>query len=113
MTTYNSAFEGAFPFSDQTVQVALAANTELTYTVPGDNSMQYRADFSVPYNANIWIGYNITVTQPTPATATTTNRVERISNENYVRYVRGGDVLHFISNALVTDIGISLLRLPG
>lgn len=114
MTKFNSNFLHALPFSDLTVQFALAANTELTYTVPGDNSIAYRCEFAFPYNANVWVGYNITATSPTAGTLTEANRVElRPGAYNGARYVRGGDVLHFVSNATVTDAGFSLLQLPS
>ncbi len=113
MTKYNSNFEECFPFSDQTAEIALAAATALPYTIPGANTDQYRCEFSVPYNANVWVGYNITATFPAPATTASTNRIERINNTKYVRYVRGGDVLSFISDAIVTNVGLSLLQLPS
>jgi len=112
MTKYNSNFLGTVPFSDQTVKVALAATTALPYTIPGDNSIQYTAEFQLPYNANIWIGYNVTATLPTPGTATSSNRMELIRSGDR-RYVRGGDVLSFISDTIVTNMGISLLQVPG
>lgn len=112
MTKYSSNFNDSYPFSDVAPQFALAANVELTYTVPGTNEDSYRVEFAVPYNANIWVGYNVTATSPTPATMSSNTRVELIRS-GMRRYVRGGDVLHFISNAIVTDAGFSLLKLPS
>lgn len=111
MTQYNSSFNGTYPFSDTAPQFSLAANVELTYTVPGTSVDLYRVEFSVPYNANIWIGYNATATSPTPATMSSSTRVE-LMRSGMARYVKGGDVLHFVSNAIVTDAGFSLLKLP-
>ena len=110
MTNFNTNFLETLPFSDLTGQLALAANTALTYTVPGTNAIQYRIEFKLAYNANVYVGYNITATVPTPGTLTSNSRIEFRPN---VKYVRGGDVLSFISNALVTDSGFSLLTVPG
>lgn len=112
MTMFVSSFNGTLPFSDISVQVALAATTELTYTVPGDNNVQYRCEFSYPYNANVWVGYNTTATVP-PAGAVTVTSNEKLELRPDVRYVRGGDVLSFISDSLVTNMGLSLLTLPA
>lgn len=110
MTQYNTSSERTFPFSNMAVQLALAANTELTYTIPGDNSATYRCEFSYAYNANVWVGFNATSTTPVAGTVAESPNVE-LNPE--VRFVRGADVLHFKSNATVTDAGFSLLRLPG
>jgi hypothetical protein len=110
MTTYNEAYDGCFPFSDTTAQLALAAATALSYTVPGDSSMLYRCEFSWPYNANVWVGYNITATSPGAGTISPNRNIEL---RPAVRYVKGGDVLSFISDSIVTDAGLSLLQLPN
>lgn len=112
MTTYNSAFEGCFPFSDTTAQIALAANTAITYTVPGTNRDKYRCEFSWFYNSSIWVGYNETAVVPLPGAVTTATN-SSIEFRPDVRYVKGGDVLSFISDSLVTNAGLSLLKLPG
>lgn len=113
MTTYNMSFNQTEPFSDLTVQIALATSTVLSYTVPGTSANSYRADFSIPYDASVWIGYNIIPILPSAGVVTPLNRVERINNTKYARYVRGGDILYFISELIVDDMGISFLSLPG
>lgn len=110
MTNYNSSFDATKPFSDMAVSMALAANTELTYTVPGTNAVQYRCEFSWPYNANVFVGYNVTATTPGAGTIAQTPNIELRPE---FRYVRGGDVLHFKSIDIVTAAGFSLLRLPS
>lgn len=112
MTQYNTSFEGTLPFSDQTVQIALAANTELTYTIPGDATMKYRCEFSWLYNSAVWVGYNTSATVPPPGAVTTTSNVSLELRPN-IKFVKGGDVLHFISSSLVTDAGLMLLALPS
>lgn len=116
MTTYNKNFLETLPFSDMTIQIALAANTALSYTVPGNSSMVYRAEFSWPYNANIWVGYNQTAIVPVAGSIVHTSNASIELNPGKfggARYVRGGDVLSFISSAIVSDAGLSLLQLPS
>jgi hypothetical protein len=107
-TQYNSNFDSTYPFSNTTAQLALAVSTALSYTIPGTNATTYIASFSYPYNANVWVANNATATSPAAGTITTTG-VSQLNPKR--RYVRGGDVLSFISNAVVTDIGVSLLQL--
>ena len=116
MTKFNCGYERTFPFSDITVQVALAANTALTYTVPGTADMRYRCKFAFPYNANVWVGYNTTpIVPPAGAVTTVANESVELNPGQYdeARYVRGGDVLSFISDSIVTNAGLSLLELPS
>lgn len=110
MTQFATNFDKAHPFPDVSYQFALAANTELTQTIPGNSSIYYRVTFSWPYNANVWVGYKITATSPSAGTMSSCPKIELRPD---IRYVRGGDVLHFVSNAIVTDAGFSLLQLPN
>jgi len=109
MTQFASNFLGTTPFSDTTATIALAANTAITYTVPGDNSMSYRAEFSWPYDSNVYVGYNVAATTAVAGTVTSTANVELRPD---ARYVRGGDVLSFKSVGVVTAAGLRLLKLP-
>lgn len=109
-TPYNSSFNETYPFSDTAPQFALAANTELTYTVPGTGKQKYQVQFSWPYNANVWVALNRTATSPTPATMSSDARCQLRPDK---LYVIGGDVLHFVSNGIVTDAGFSLLQIPN
>lgn len=110
MTKYNMSNGASIPFSDLTVQISLDANTVLTYTVPGENSISYRALFAWNENDNVWVGYRVTATVPSAGIITQQNGIERNPN---IRFVRGGDVLSFISRAIVTDAGFSLLQLAS
>ena len=112
MTTYNDSFDTCKPISDTTAQLNLLVNTALTYTVPGDDTKRYRMQVSLSNSANVWMGLNVTATSPSAGTITSNANIERINNREY-RYVKGGDVLSFISNAAVTDVGLSLLSLPN
>ncbi len=108
MTQLVTGFQEALPFSDTTAQLALAVDTNLTYTVPGLSSQKYRAEFSFPQSANIWVGYNVAATQPAAGTIVSNSNIELNPK---VKFVKGGDVLSFRSHVIVTDAGISLLSL--
>lgn len=112
MTKFSTNFLETLPFSDQTVQVALAANTALPYTVPGDNSIQYRCEFSYAYDSNVWVGFNTTAVVPVAGAVTTTSNSSLVFRPK-IKYVRGGDVLSFISGSVVSNIGLELLVLPS
>lgn len=102
---YHSQFTNSSPFSGMAPQFALAASVALTYTVPGDSSVQYRAEFSYPYDANVWVALNSTATIPTAGTMSpNSGSVLRPA----CKYVRGGDVLSFISNSIVANAGFEL-----
>ena len=112
MTRFNTNYLECLPFSDQTVQVALAANTALPYTIPGDSSVQYRCEFSYAYDANVWVGYNTTAVVPVAGAVTTTSNTSIVLRPK-IKYVRGGDVLSFISASIVSNMGFELLLLPS
>lgn len=108
-TKFRENFSGTHPISDTGAKVWLAANTELTWTVPGDNTVKYRACFTYTYDAPIWVKLNDTIVVPVVGNAVDTY------NEQFrpdLLYVNGGDVLHFISTAS-HQFGVSLLELPG
>jgi len=112
MTRFNTNFLETLPFSDLSGQVALAANTALPYTIPGDSSVQYRCEFSYAYDANVWVGFNTTAVVPTAGTVTTASNSAIVHNPK-IKYVRGGDVLSFISGSIVSNMGFELLVLPS
>ena len=107
-TKYQVNFTETFPFSDSNFTMLLAASTALTYTVPGNQSQLYRAHFSVSTNADVWVRNNGTSAIPASNTATSLSYQERI-DVNCNRYVKGGDVLSFISTG-TPQVGVSLLQ---
>ncbi len=109
-TAFNRSFGDTEPFSNATAQFGLTAGAALNYTVPGQNFQKFKIEFSYPYNANVWVGYNVTATTPTEGTVTSNSNIEL--RPEY-RYVQAGDVLSFISISAVTDVGIRLLSIPG
>jgi len=110
MTQYNMNYTDCFPFSDTTFNTLLAASTAIAYTVPGDSTMSYRASFSVSSSAEVFVRLNGTAAVPVSNTGATTTYQERIG-PNFVRYVKGGDTLSFISTG-TPQVGVSLLQLP-
>jgi hypothetical protein len=110
MTTFNSAFDETRPFSDMAVQIDLTANVAQSFTIAGTTADKYRCQFSFPYNGNVWVGFGVAATTPSGGTPTECDNIELRPDS---RYVRGGDVLSFLSSANVADVGFSLLQLPA
>lgn len=108
MAQFQSGYNSTIPFSDGTATILLNDNAELTFTVPGDSSTRWRCDFSWAYNASVYVCLNDTAVLPAAGTINTS----RCEFRPDYRYVRGGDVLHFIS-AGVAQGGLSLLQLPS
>jgi hypothetical protein len=112
MTTgWNSNFQNkTIPFSDTSVQVALAANAVQTFTVPGAATQKYQALFSYTSTSNVFIGYNFTPTTPAPGTHSANGQQEFRPD---CRYVHGGDVLSFLTPDTTGYVGVSLRAIPG
>lgn len=109
MTHFNCNFNNTLPYSDKNAQLLLAANTVLTFTVPGIASQQYRAYFRASSTAEILVGYNATPALPSAGAATTVANVEFLPWSGECRYVKGGDVLSFLS-ATTPLVGVALLE---
>jgi hypothetical protein len=107
--SYNENYHETMPFSDTCVQVNCAANIEQTYTVPGNSEQQYQAYFQYIQGSNIFICKNATPVIPGLGTMGTQPYNEFKPKK---RYVRGGDVLHFIASANAF-VGVSLRKLQG
>jgi hypothetical protein len=112
---YNSNFDLTIPFSDVCVQVALVANIDQTFTVPGTGINKYAARFTYSSNSNVFVGYNNAPTTPPGNTVGVQAYNEfKPGYDRTQRYVQGGDVLHFNSpDAAGAYVGISLRALPG
>src|ERR1044071_3193458 len=96
VTNYQRNFKDTMPFSNTCMSAVLSASTALPWTVPGDSSQIFRAAFRSSFTAEVWVGYNVTATIPTSNTATATPNQEFIPLLE-PKYVKGGDVLSFIS----------------
>ncbi len=107
---YNANYIETMPFSDTCAQVACAATTERTYTVPGDSLLQFQAYFEYASNSNVFVRLNATPTVPPLGTVGTQPYNEFKPKK---RYVRGGDVIHFITPDTSAYIGVSLRQIQG
>jgi len=107
---YNANYIETMPFSDTATQVACTINAEQTFTVPGADTVQYQAYFEYASNSNVFVCKNSTPVIPAGGSVGTQpyNEFKPIK-----RYVRGGDVLHFITPDTIAYIGVSLRQLQG
>ena len=107
---YNSNYNETMPFSDTAVQVNCASNVEQTFTVPGPVTAQYQAYFEYIQSANVFIRLNGVPTVPTSGSVGTQQYSEFRPKK---RYVKGGDVIHFITPDASAYIGVTLRQLQG
>lgn len=106
---YNSNYDETIPFSDVCAQVALGANVEQTYTIPGVATNQYSARFSYTSTSNVFVRKNGTPTAPAPGSVGVQPYNE--FRPEVQRYVKGGDVIHMITPDATAYVGISLRAL--
>lgn len=109
-SVYNANYIETMPFSDTCAQIHLATNVAVSYTVPGATNVQYQAYFEYASNSNVFVRYNQSPTIPSSGT---------VAQEQYneykpkKRYVRGGDVLYFITPDSAAYMGVSLRQIQG
>jgi hypothetical protein len=110
--SYNSNYDVTIPFSDVSIQIALATATLQTYTIPGTSTAQYSARFSYAQNSNVFVRLNGAAVTPPAGTITTQQYGEfKPGNDGSQRYVKGGDVLQFITPDASAYVGVSLRQL--
>lgn len=110
-TKYQRNFTDTFPFSDTCINILLEASTAIAWTVPGTVDQIYRTHFSVSTSADVWVRNDPNdgaAIVPLSNTIQTTTYQERI-DVNFIKYVKGGDVLSFISTG-ISQVGVSLLQ---
>ncbi len=107
---YNANYIETMPFSDTCAQVHALANVEQTFTVPGTEVQEYQAYFEYTNDSIVFVSKNTTPTIPAGGTVGTEQYSEFKPKK---RYVRGGDVLHFISPDASAYIGVSLRKIQG
>lgn len=114
MSDYNSNFDLTIPFSDTCAQVSMsAANVVETYTVPGATNILYAARFGYTQGSNVYVRLNAAPTAPPAGTTTTEAYSEfRPGADGTQRYVKGGDVLQFVTPDASAYVGVSLRKLP-
>lgn len=97
VTPYNKNFQNVHSFSNSNLNVLLAANTALPFTVPGLSTQLYRAKFRSSFTAEIYVSLNGTAAVPSAGTGSFIANQEMLPLDE-CRYVKGGDVLSFISS---------------
>lgn len=107
---YNENYLETMPFSDTCVQLNLAAATAQSWTVPGTSQQFYQAYFSYSSNSNVFVCNNGTAAAPGGGAQTTQQYSEFKPKK---RYVRGGDVLSFVTPDSTAYMGVSLRQLQG
>lgn len=107
---YNSNYVETMPFSDVCAQINCASGAEETWTVPGSASAQYQAYFEYASNSNVFVRLNAVPTVPTNGNVNTESYNEF---KPVKRYVKGGDVLHFITPDTNAYIGVSLRQIQS
>lgn len=108
--SYNANYIETMPFSDTCIQVNCAAGVEKTWTVPGTAEQQFQAYFEYNCTANVFVCKNAVPVLPTSGTVGEQQYSEFKPKK---RYVRGGDILHFITPDTNAYIGVSLRQLQG
>lgn len=93
------------PFQDDGARMKLQATIELTYTVPGNKTNAYTALFSFEPGAKVWVDLNRTAVFPL-AGVVNSNSTSALNPSQ--RYVRGGDVIHFITENATADVMVGL-----
>ncbi len=107
---YNSNYDGTLPFSDTCSQINCGSNVEQTVTIPGTTTTQYQALFAYTQASNVFVRLNGVPTIPSSGTVGSQQYGEFRPEK---RYVKGGDVLHFITPDANAYIGLSLRQLQG
>lgn len=108
--SYNSNYNETMPFSDTAFQVNCVAAVYETATVPGSSTDQYQAFFEYNQVSNVFICINSVPVIPAIGVVGTQQYNEFRPKK---RYVRGGDVIHFITPDTSAYVGVSLRKLQG
>lgn len=105
---WNANYIETLPFSDTAIQIGCNANVAESWTVPGADTSEYQAYFEYASNSNVFVCKNSAPTVPALGTVG-----EQQYNEfkPKKRYVKGGDVLYFITPDTSAYIGVSLRQL--
>jgi len=107
---YNENYKGTMAFSDSCAQVGLNINVGQTVTVPGTSNMKYQAFFSYNSSENVYVSLNAAPIIPTLGTVGTQAYSEFRPRK---RYVKGGDVVHFITPDTTAYCGVSFRQIQG
>lgn len=97
-------YNGTTNFSDVAPRFAITAGNEVTYTVPGTALNQMQALFEFNENDTVYVGYNVTAVVPAPNSVSAGRFIELLPKK---RFVKGGDVLSFVTPDPIAYVGIS------
>jgi hypothetical protein len=112
--SYNSNYEQTIPFSDVCAQLALATNTDLSYTIPGTPANNYTMIITYTSTSNVFVCKNAAATVPGAGLITQQQYLEfRGGSDGTKRSVKGGDVIHFITPDASAYVGIRLMAVPA
>lgn len=112
------------PFSDQKYSATLASGADTTLAVPLTSAVgaplntvnKFLAIVQV-YNATgegeVWCANNKTATVPAGASFAATNSDLIVQNVNYARWVKAGDIMHFLSPVADTDVCVMFYAMPA
>lgn len=107
---YNANYIETMPFSDVCFQGNLAANAAQSWTVPGTSDQYFQAYFEYNCNSNVFVCLNGTALAPGGGAHTIQQYSEYKPKK---RYVRGGDVLSFVTPDTMAYMGVSLRQIQG
>lgn len=113
-TPYNTNYDLTMPFVDDCAQIALGVGVEETYTVPGATAQKYSVRFTYTSTSNVFVRLNDTPAIPGGGSVATEPFNEfRAGEDGSQRYVKGGDVIHFITPDATAYVGIRLMAIPS
>jgi hypothetical protein len=107
---YNANYIETMPFSDTCAQFHLEASVAQSFTVPGTSIQFFQAYFEYASNSNVFVCNNSVAAIPAPGANTAQQYCEFKPKK---RYVRGGDVLSFITPDTAAYMGVSFRQIQG
>lgn len=107
---YYNNYEETRSFGFESVTVTLASGSNVTYTVPGNATNNYIAEFEYNANNDIFVGYNTSAAVPSSNTANSSSVVEYKPKK---RYVKGGDTLNFVTPNTTVYFGFIVRTIPS
>jgi hypothetical protein len=111
---YNSNYDRTVPVSDVCAQVHLTTGVVQTYTVPGAATQYYSGRFTYISTSNVFIRINAVPTVPGPDSVGVEPYNEfRPGDDGSQRYLKGGDVVQFVTPDAAAYVGLSIRAIPS
>jgi hypothetical protein len=101
-------YNGTTNFSDVAPRFAINAGNEVTYTVPGSATNKLQVLFSFNDDTTVYVGYNVTAAVPAANSVSAGRFIELLPEK---RFVKGGDVLSFVTPDPIAYVGLSFRAL--